>query len=111
AEKRPTFRYRQGEVEVREQPVPKLRPGGAALSRKFELTGKADNLFMLAAAGKTIEQKAPGAFLVDGKVTVTVTGPAAAKAVVRDADGGGKQLVVPVPLTDGKASFEVETSW
>jgi hypothetical protein len=110
ADKRPVFRYRQGELEVREQPLPKLRPGGAALVRRFELAGKAENLYLLAAAGKTIEAKPGGEYLVDGKVTLKLTGLAAEKAIVRDADGG-KQLIVPVPLAGDKATFDVETTW
>lgn len=111
-ERRPTFRYKLGDVEVREQPLPRLQPGGAQLTRKFELAGKAADLHLLAAVGKAIEPKSPTEFVADGKVTVRLKGFAAdAKAVVRDGGDGTKQLVVPVRLDVGKATFEVEISW
>jgi mono/diheme cytochrome c family protein len=107
-EKRPTFRYRQAEVEIREQPLPRVQPGGATLIRKFELTGKADNFYALLAIGQNIEQKSPTEFVVDQKVTIRIKG--LDKAAVRD-DSGTKELIIPVPLNGGKASFEVEMSW
>jgi hypothetical protein len=109
-EKRPTFRYRLGEVEVREQPLPRVQPGGATLVRKFELSGSAANLYALLAQGKTIEQKSPTEFVVDGKLTIRTKGLENGKAVIRE-DGGSKQLVAPVQFNSGKASFEVEMSW
>lgn len=109
-EKRPTFRYRLGEVEVREQPLPHAQPGGATLLRKFDLTGSEANLYVLLAQGKTIEQKSPTEFVVDGKVTIRTKGLDKTKPIIRE-DNGSKQLVAPVPFGSGKASFEVEMSW
>lgn len=132
-ERRPTFRYRVGGVEVREQPLPKVQPGGAQLLRKFTVGGgatdgngsagragagaKADSLYLLAAAGKTIEETSPGVWKVDGKATVRLLpasgggGGAAAglpKTVISD-DANGKQLRLVVPA--GESAFDIEESW
>ncbi|QOV87702.1 PA14 domain-containing protein [Humisphaera borealis] len=108
ADKRPTFRYSQAGVEIREQPVPRLQPGGVQLVRKFELTGKAEKFHMLAGQGKSIEEKSPGEYVIDGKQTIRL--PAGLKATIRE-DAGGKQLIVPIDLSSGKAAFSVEMSW
>lgn len=112
-QQRPTFRYQLNGLEVNEQPLPLLQPGGAALIRKFELKGTttadAKPLFFLAAAGSTIEpMETPGKYIVDGKVRVTLKGDAA--PTVRDG-AAGKELLIPVKLNGGSASFEVEVSW
>lgn len=106
--KRPTFRYRQNDVEVREQPIPRLAPGGVQMVRRFELSGNAANFFMLAGQGKSIESRTPGEYVIDGKLTIRL--PAELKANVRE-DAGVKQLIVPVDLSSGKAAFAVEMSW
>lgn len=108
ADKRPTFRYSQSGVEIREQPIPRLQPGGVQLTRKFELAGTAANLHLLAAQGKAIEQKSPGEYVIDGKLTIRL--PAELKATIRE-DGGVKQVIVPIDLSSGKAAFNVEMSW
>jgi len=108
ADKRPVFRYRQAGVEIREQPIPRLQPGGVQLTRKFELSGKADHFFMLAAQGKTIESTSPGEYVVDGKQTIKL--PAGLNATIRD-DAGQKQLIVPIDLSSGSAKLDIEMAW
>ncbi|MDB5295453.1 MAG: hypothetical protein JWO31_1436, partial [Phycisphaerales bacterium] len=126
ADRRPTFRYRvggtggagapgTGGVEVREQPLPKVQPGGTQLVRQFTLTGKIDGLYLLAAQGaKSVEDVGGGAYLIDGKLTVRL--PPDVKPILRDAaggdaPGGGKQLIVPIDLSNGSAALRVEMSW
>ena len=113
-EERPTFRYILNDVEINEQPLPVQKASGSDLRRKFELTGKqaAAGLNFLAAQGKTIESKSPGEWLVDGKLSIKLLGGSAGVGapVVRDS-AGDKQLLLPVSLTSGSASFTVEMSW
>jgi cytochrome c553 len=114
-EMRPAFRYVLDGVEVRESPIPLLKPGGASLVRRFQLTSKADvaGLYFLAASGKKIESKSAGEWTVDNKLTVRVTAGGSADAIepaVRDGNGG-KELVVPVKFNNGDAAFDVEMSW
>jgi mono/diheme cytochrome c family protein len=114
-EMRPAFRYVLNGVEVRESPVPLLKPGGASLVRRFELTSKSDvaGLHFLAASGKQIEPTSAGAWKVDDKLTVRLTAGASAegiKPIVRDGNGG-KELIVPVRFNKGAAAFDVEMTW
>lgn len=106
----PIFRYTVNGVEVEEQPVPVLRPGGSQLVRRFSLKSSAavPNLFFLAAQGAKIEPKGEGAFLVDGKVTVRL--PKGMGSSLRDGPGG-KLLIVPVEFKETSASFDVEMAW
>ncbi len=114
AQNRPIFHYSLNDVDVREQPLPHLRQGSTGLIRQFRLAagGEAKGWYLLAAAGKKIEPKGPGEWLVDDKLLVRLAGPAGAKLapVVRDS-GGMRQLIVPVTFTSGKASIDVETDW
>jgi mono/diheme cytochrome c family protein len=140
-ERRPTFRYRVAGVEVREQPLPKVQPGGARLVRRFNVgggaggngaagggtaggsgsagggaTAKVETLYLLAVAGKTVEETSRGVWTVDGKVTIRVLPPAGGaasaplpKGVVAD-DAGGKQLRFAVP-TGGESTFDLDVAW
>jgi hypothetical protein len=114
-EMRPAFRYVLKGVEVRESPVPLLKPGGASLVRRFQLASKSDvaGLHFLAASGKKIEPKSAGEWTVDDKLTIRLTAGGSAggiKPLVRDGNGG-KELIVPVKFSDGAAMFDVEMSW
>jgi hypothetical protein len=105
--------YRLGDVQIEEQPMPVPREGGAALARKFRLTGPqpaGGKLYLLAAAGAKIEEVAPDTWKVDDKVTVRVKAPDGAKPTLREADRG-KQLLVPLDLKVGGASVDVELAW
>jgi hypothetical protein len=114
-EGRPTFRYVLKGVEVRESPVPVLKPGGAALLRRFELKADADApaLYFLAASGERISTKSPGEWTVDNKLTVRLASGASGgplEPIVRDGNGG-RELLVPVKFSNGVAAFDVEISW
>jgi cytochrome c553 len=111
---RPTFHYTLGDVDIHEQPLPVLKPGGATLTRRFTVSSKepARDLYFQAAAGNKIESKSPGVWMVDDKVTVRIVpgdGMEKLEPVIRD-EKGGRQLVVPVPVK-GSASFDLEVSW
>jgi mono/diheme cytochrome c family protein len=111
-QERPTFHYVLKDVDIHEQPVPVLLATTSELIRKFkvEAKGPVKDLYFLAGQGATIEQKGPGTWVVDGKMTLKLDLPAGLAPVVREVEGG-KQLLVPVQLTNGSASFDVEMSW
>ena len=113
-QRQPIFLYRLGDVDIEEQPVPELRPGGPILMRKFSVTGKppaAGALYFLAAAGAKVQEQSPGTWRVDDKLTVRLRAPAGVEAVVRER-GAVKQLVMPIPLREGSETvFDVEMAW
>ena len=111
AQRQPIFHYVLGDVDVEEQPMPVLRPGGPVLVRKFHISGNppgAGKVYVLAAAGGKIAEQG-GAWRVDDKLTVKVTGGARPELRER---GAVKQLVVPIELKEGAASdIDVEMAW
>lgn len=114
-QRRPIFRYEFAQYTIDEQPVPKFKAGGAVLVRQFNLETKARPVVPLmfrAAVGQQIEKQSADTWLIDGKVTVTLRSrdDAALSPKVRDVDGQ-KELVVGLPLREGKAAFEVEIDW
>jgi hypothetical protein len=111
-QERPTFHYVLKDVDIHEQPVPVLTATSAELIRRFNVAAKAPvkNLYFMAGAGEKIEQKSPGVWVVDGKVTLKLTLPGGLTPAVRDADGQ-QQLLIPIQMTGGSASFDVEMSW
>ncbi|HSU67501.1 MAG TPA: hypothetical protein VLJ39_11560, partial [Tepidisphaeraceae bacterium] len=111
AKERPTFHYVLGDLDIQEQPLPIFKTAKPDLQRKFTISGKqpSGNLYFLAAAGKKIDQKSPGVWSVDdGKMTINLDPKL--QPTVRDSNGQ-KQLLVPIQLTNGTASFDVEMSW
>ena len=113
-QERPTFHYVLNDVDVQEQPLAVFKTAKADLVRKFTIAGKqpSGGLYFMAAAGKKIEEKSPGVWSVDdGKMTVTLSSSAGRlQPAVRDSNGQ-KQLLLPIQLTNGTASFDVEMSW
>jgi cytochrome c2 len=112
-QERPTFHYILNDIDIQEQPMPVLKTAKAELVRKFTISGKgpAEGLYFMAASGKSIEQKSPGVWDVDGgKLTVALSPADKLQAKVRDSNGQ-KQLLIPVQFTNGAASFDVEMSW
>ena len=107
---RPTFHYVLNGVDIQEQPLPDLQTA-ANLLRKFHLTSTTPpaGFSFLAASGEKIEEKSPGVYLVDGKLTVHVDAPGA-KPVIRT-DGAVQQVIVPVKFENGQSNFNVEMSW
>ena len=114
---RPTFQYVMdaggGTIVIEEKPVPSLVPGKAVLHRQFHVkagegTTGADKICFLAAQGGKIEPAGENTWTVDGKLTVKLQGLTG--ATLRDANGGS-QLIVPVALKGGEASFDAELTW
>jgi mono/diheme cytochrome c family protein len=107
----PTFLYVFETVQVEETPRAVLRKDGAVLVRQFTLKGEdVSGLKFLAASGAKIEGGDGGVWTVDDKLKVRLD--PRLKPVVRGGGGGGaKQLLVPVALTEGQATFDVEMSW
>ncbi len=107
---RPTFRYELGEIVIQEQPSPIKVDKRQGISRQFTLTSASDakGLYVLAAAGKKIESTGEGVWVIDDHIFVRVTG--AGTPVVREG-AGGKQLVAPVVIENGKGNFVVEMTW
>ncbi|MGA1466655.1 MAG: PA14 domain-containing protein [Phycisphaerales bacterium] len=94
------------ELRLREQAVPRPRPGGAKLLRTFvvESPESRRDLFHRAAVGRRIEPASTPAgemFLVDGVATVSFAG--GGTPVLREVDGGFELLV---PLRFGYAEGE-----
>ena len=112
-DERPTFNYVLNDsISISEQPIPVLKQRSADLIRKFTVQSKqpVSGLYFEAAAGKLIEQKSPGVWVVDGKMTVKLDPADKLHPMVRESDSQ-KQLLVPVQFNDGVAAFEVEMSW
>lgn len=112
-QERPTFHYILDDtIDIHEQPIPLLRQRSAALIRKFEVSGAkpVKGLYFEAAAGKSIEQKSPGAWTIDGKLTVKLSSKSMLHPAVRESEGS-KQLLIPIDPNNGPVSFEVEMSW
>jgi hypothetical protein len=88
-----------------------LTEKGSRLIRKFTLGGNPQpNLYFVAGDGSKIEQKSPGVWVVDDKLTLSLSPADKLEPKVRDSNGK-KQLLVPVKFDDAKASFQVEMSW
>lgn len=112
-EERPTFHYvLNSAIDIREQPIAVLKQDSADLIRRFTVQTKqpVNGLYFEAAAGKSIEQKSPGIWVVDGKLTIRIDQADKLQPMVRESDGQ-KQLLVPVRFNDGAAALEVEMSW
>jgi mono/diheme cytochrome c family protein len=113
-QEQPTFHYILDGVDIDEQPLPVLKAGGANLLRVFQLSSKqaVKGLHFLAGEGKQIEEKSPGEWIVDGKMTIRLIPGAAGigQPAIRTA-GDEKQLLIPVSFTNASATFTVEMSW
>jgi mono/diheme cytochrome c family protein len=113
-QERPIFHYILNDIDIHEQPMPMLKTAKAVLVRKFTVTGKQpkEALYFLAGEGQKIEPKGPGTWSIDDKQTVTLSTTAGMvlAPVIRESNGK-KQLLLPVQLNIGSASFDVEISW
>ncbi len=110
---RPVFRYRLGGVEIRETPVPVLRPGGGTLRRSFRLEGDArGSLHLLAAQGDSVEALAgENAWRVGEEYDIRIEGSPPPRSL-RRSSGGQQQVLVPVALdAEGRAGIEIWIQW
>jgi hypothetical protein len=110
-ERRPIFRYDLNTVEIEEQPLPLVQPGGAILVRRFQVRGEASEpLYFLAAAGVAIQAEGEGAWRVDGQWQVLVRGEMNLTPILRQSNGR-QELLLPVPLKGEGATFETVIKW
>jgi hypothetical protein len=104
----PTFRYAFEEVELREA----LRPerGGRALRRSlaFSSTSRPENLWVRAAEGRAIRERAPGIYSVDGAFFVELSREHAVR--LRHANGL-EELLVSVPSTSEEILLDYSIIW
>ena len=108
---RPTFLYEEGDLRVEDYPVAVQGEVDAGFRRRLQVQAKdgLENVYLRVAVGNRIEEKAPGTFLVNGKVTVRVGGGGA--PVVR-LQGEKTELLVPVIAGPNTvATLEETLSW
>jgi mono/diheme cytochrome c family protein len=109
SEDRPTFLYSFGDVKIEDFPNP-VAGKDTVLRRTLTFTAPKPvaNLHYRTAAGNKIESLANGWYQVDGVWKVKVI--KGSKPVLRKA-GGKSELLVPIPLADGKAEVVQEYRW
>lgn len=107
---RPKFRYELSGVQIEEHVLPVLRQGGAVIRRDFTVTGKGENVYLLAGAGKDVDHTSTTDWVIDGDLELEIDGSGAGEGIVREG-GKGKQLLIPVLLEDGKAKFSITLVW
>ena len=106
--RRPTLMYYFGDVRITEYYVGDDTNDGAVLKRTVTITSSKDikNLWYRAAAGGNIGEAKGGAYNVAGQFTTRIKLGGDAKPLVRKSE-----LLVPIVLRDGKASFTQELLW
>ena len=112
-QRRPIFRYRLGNVDIEENFVPVVSPGGTNLVRRFALEAGAvsGDMYLLVAEGDEITRNQDGSWVIDGSVTVVVRAPDNVQPIVRTSQGV-RQLLLPVGIATNQAVLiEVEISW
>ncbi|MFO1065472.1 MAG: PA14 domain-containing protein [Pirellulales bacterium] len=105
---RPTFRYRFGETEVEETPIPAVGNKGLSIvKRQFKVRSRSgsDKLVLRAAVGN-IASQADGSFRVDDKVTVRCEGVTLQTVTV-----AGKTELRAVLPADGEIAFTQTIAW
>ncbi|MEM7306862.1 MAG: PA14 domain-containing protein [Planctomycetota bacterium] len=107
----PIFRYELDGVEIDERVLPKLGPGGATLTRSFQLSSDgAGWIHFRAATGERIEALPDGEFRVDDDQVLSLRGPANLHAVVHEGPAGA-ELRIAVPLSSQPTLLEVDVRW
>jgi cytochrome c553 len=102
---RPTFLYSLNGAEIEDRPNPVARGKEVVMTRAIAISGVTDGpLTFRAAVGDRAEALKDGWFAVD---TFKVKLPGGRIRKV----GGKQEVVLDVPLKDGKGSFSVEYSW
>lgn len=110
AQRRPTFRYRFGELAVSEsfQPRGTVAAGDLRLTRilVFTTTGPTSPGLMFRVLRGADFTAQPGGYLLQKTVTVTTSG----RAVMRPADPG-QEVLLPVDFKEGCAQLEITYAW
>jgi mono/diheme cytochrome c family protein len=112
AQRRPTFMYRFGQIDVEDTPVPIVEGELVGFRRTLVLRAEGGfaDLMYRAAVGSKIEPQEDGWFLVDGALRVRVAAPGGAAPQVLNHEGRAV-LVVPVACQDGGATIVQEYVW
>lgn len=111
ATRQPTFRYQLRDVGVEERIEPVLKPGGTSIVRALELRSDVpvQGLWFLAGAGKKIAKGDDGAWTIDGKIELRLSGDI---AEIKTRDGAdGRELIVRPEFKGGAASIKTDIQW
>jgi hypothetical protein len=108
--RQPTFFYSLDGVHVEDYPAPVGEADFYVLSRTLSLSSDQPpaNLWFRAAASDKIESLPGGAYKIDDRLTLKVSGPA--RPELRNS-GGQMELLVPVTWQTGKAKIELTYDW
>ncbi len=110
---RPIFMYRLDNIDVEEQLIPVVRPGGADLVRRFSLeaAGVSGQLYLLVAEGDEIIANDDGSWTVDGSLRIALPDAEPTAPFVRTSQGV-QQLLLPIGIAASQGvSFHVGISW
>jgi cytochrome c2 len=111
-ERRPSFFYSFGDVEVSDFPAPVSKEGEAYFIRTLRLRSESapTGLWFRAAASSNIEKSADGSFLVDGTLRIRFELADGAEALLRSSQGK-KELLAPVVFRGGEATIVEVLGW
>ena len=110
--RRPTFRYSGGGLEIADFPKPIVGDKDLTFERTLTVTAQQpiERLFFRAGTGKDIVRLEGGSYQIDGAMRVTVTSAGKETAFIRS-QGGHQELLLPVTLSDGKATIVQQLRW
>lgn len=105
----PTYRYTWQGLDVEDKIT--VADQGKKFLRNFNISGASNGpVFCLLAEGKVIEQSGANAYIIDDRNYYLDLEGKDLKPEIRKVDGG-EQLVLPVPVKDGKANFSYSYIW
>lgn len=109
ADGRPHFRYTAPQFEVRDFPKPVATGADPGFERRLTIQAgeTLKTLYFRAGTAAKIEEEADGWFVLDGTIRIRIPGT---KPIVRTS-GGKQELLVSVPLTNGKGEMTQEIQW
>ncbi|HEY2411599.1 MAG TPA: PA14 domain-containing protein [Pirellulaceae bacterium] len=110
SKRQPIFLYSWNGLEIEDTPRPVGQDDVFTMQRKIIFAGSKpiENAYFRAARANRIEQAADDSYRLDNRWTLH-TG-AASNPVVREVDGE-QELLVPIVLTNGNASIELNYDW
>lgn len=108
--RKPTFNYEFNSIAIKDKFTDVATGPTAYFKRVLTLSSaeSTQNLYMRLAAGKAIEEKTPGQYLVDGELLIQLDKQS--KGLIRKA-AGGLELLAPITFTDHRATLEVNYLW
>jgi mono/diheme cytochrome c family protein len=111
-DRRPIFRYLLENIQIEEQPIPVVQPGGAILVRRFQLKSpeQTERLHFMLAAGDLIQQLDANSWIVNGRLQISLDSNPGLDPVLRQSEGR-QELLLPIPFNDGVAQFETTIKW